>query len=199
MWFTVKKLKKNIWGIGELKHFEEVISYLIVGKNNCLLIDTGLGIKNIKNELDKITNKPIIVINTHFHFDHIGGNKLFNNIIKTSKKRIINICPFKFKIIRTPGHSPDSICIYEKSRRWLFSGDTLYPGPIYLHLKESSLNDYKKGLKKLLKLKISRIFPAHNDFSFPKGNIKKIYKTISGKKDLKNKEIIDKKTSLLIK
>lgn len=198
MWFTIKKLNKYIYGIGEFKHPEEVISYLIVCENKNLLIDTGLGIKNISKIITKISKNPITVINTHSHFDHIGGNKYFKNIISIIPK-IIKIEPFVFEIIKTPGHSPDSICLFEMKKSWLFSGDTLYPAPIYLHLKESNLNDYKKSIKKLLKLKITKIFPAHDDFSFPKKNLNKIYKLLTSGKKLKKKEIIDNRTSLLLK
>lgn len=199
MWFTIKKINKYVWGIGEFKHFEEVISYLVLGKNKALLFDTGLGIKNIKKEVIKITNLPITVVNSHNHFDHVGGNKFFKKILLINSLESIKVDPFEFKVIKTPGHSPDSICLYEKSKKWLFSGDTLYPGPIYLHLKESSLINYKKSLSKLIELKILKIFPAHNNFSFSKKNIKKIYELITKKKNLNNKEIIDKETSLLIK
>jgi glyoxylase-like metal-dependent hydrolase (beta-lactamase superfamily II) len=199
MWFTVKKINKNIWGIGEFKHPEEVISYLILGKKRTLLFDTGLGIENIQTEVKKITSMPVVVINSHSHFDHVGGNHLFKKILNPKKTKSIALDPFKFKIIKAPGHSPDSICLYESKKQWLFSGDTLYPGPIYLHLRESSLSDYKKTLKKLLKLKISKIFPAHNDFYFPKKNLKRIYQIISTKKILQKREKIDDKTSLLLK
>src|SRR3989344_7185679 len=104
-WFTVKQINENIWGVGEFKHFEEVISYLIIGQKKALLFDTGLGIKNIKEEILKITNLPIVVINSHNHFDHVGGNKLFNKILNPSKQRIIELNPFSFEIIHTPGHS----------------------------------------------------------------------------------------------
>jgi glyoxylase-like metal-dependent hydrolase (beta-lactamase superfamily II) len=198
MWFTIKKINKFVWGIGEFNHFEKVISYLILGKNKALLFDTGLGIKNIKKEVFKITKLPVVVVNSHDHFDHLGGNKFFNEILNTDFLRFIHINPFEFEVVKTPGHSPDSICLYEKKKKWLFSGDTLYPGPIYLHLKESNLPEYVKSLRKLMKYKITKIFSAHNDFLFPKKNINKIYDLISNKKNLKKKEIIDKETSLLI-
>lgn len=198
MWFTVKKIQKQIYGIGEFEHPEEVISYLIVGKKRNLLIDTGLGIQNILKVVSEISLNPVAVINTHSHFDHIGGNKYFKNFIN-KKSAKIEIKPFVFQILKTPGHSPDSICLFEKNRGWLFSGDTLYPAPIYLHLKESNLKDYKKSLKKLLKLKISRIFPGHDNFRFPVSNIFKIFKLLTRKKNLKKKEFIDKQTSLLLK
>ncbi|PIV09417.1 hypothetical protein COS31_02425 [Candidatus Roizmanbacteria bacterium CG02_land_8_20_14_3_00_36_15] len=198
-WFTKKQIKPNIWAIAEFEHSEEVISYLILGNNKALLFDTGLGIKNIKEVILNITSLPIVVLNSHSHFDHVGGNKLFEKILNHKIIKTLIIKPFSFQIIKTPGHTPDSICLYEKNKHWLFSGDTLYPGPIYLHLKESNLNDYKKSLLKLTKIKISKIFPAHNNFFFPKNNVKKIYNILLKKKKLDNKERIDKETSLLIK
>jgi len=198
-WFTKKQIKPNILAIAEFEHSEEVISYLILGNNKALLFDTGLGIKNIKEVILNITSLPIVVLNSHSHFDHVGGNKLFEKILNHKIIKTLIIKPFSFQIIKTPGHTPDSICLYEKNKHWLFSGDTLYPGPIYLHLKESNLNDYKKSLLKLTKIKISKIFPAHNNFFFPKNNVKKIYNILLKKKKLDNKERIDKETSLLIK
>ncbi len=197
-WFTVRKVVPNIWGIAELEHFEEVISYLIVGEEKALLFDTGLGIKNIKNEIKKITNKSITVINSHSHFDHIGGNKLFKNVLDPILTHTIKLKPFLFKVIKTPGHSPDSVCLYEPGNKWLFSGDTLYPGPIYLHLPESDIEDYKQSLKQLLVLKVNKIFPAHNDFKMDVNTIGKI-NVILRQKSNDKKIRIDHCTSLLIK
>lgn len=42
-----------------------------------MLIDTGLGISNIYDEVVKLTDKPIIAVSTHIHWDHIGGHKYF--------------------------------------------------------------------------------------------------------------------------
>lgn len=42
-----------------------------------MLIDTGLGISNIYDEVVKLTDKPIIAVATHIHWDHIGGHKYF--------------------------------------------------------------------------------------------------------------------------
>ncbi len=54
-------------------------SYLLIG-TSALLIDTGLGIDNIKEVIDTITNLPIKVVTTHVHWDHIGGHHLFSHI-----------------------------------------------------------------------------------------------------------------------
>ena len=48
--------------------------YLVVGEEKALLIDTGFGMGSLKAVVDKLTDKPIILVNTHGHPDHGGGN-----------------------------------------------------------------------------------------------------------------------------
>lgn len=207
---TVKKLKENIYWFGEFYHFEKVISYLIIWKEKALLFDTGMGIFDMKKEVEKITSLPIIVINSHSHFDHIWWNYLFDNVLvldnslikqvsinwidkyaitenycdeKFFKKPdffnlvnfkingfkytgllsdfdIVDIEPYKLRVIYTPGHSNDHICLYEENNWYLFSGDLIYNWWIYI---ENYL-DYANSIKKLSKLDIKYIFPGHNDF-----------------------------------
>ena len=82
-WFEVYKIDDEIYAIYEPGHFEEVMSFLVVGTDNALLFDTGLGIGNIKHVVDELTDRDIIVLNSHTHFDHIGGNHLFDVIYGT--------------------------------------------------------------------------------------------------------------------
>lgn len=76
-WFTIDKIDEKTFIISEYRHWEETHCYLLIGENKCLLIDTGLGICNIYNEVTKLTNKPVIAVATHIHWDHIGGHKYF--------------------------------------------------------------------------------------------------------------------------
>lgn len=79
-WFTIEKIDDMTYAISEYKHWEKFHSYLLLGRDQALLIDTGLGISNIKKIVDEITNLPILVATTHIHWDHIGGHKYFDNI-----------------------------------------------------------------------------------------------------------------------
>ena len=79
-WFTIEKIDNTTFAISEYGHWERVHSYLLIGSEFALLIDTGLGIGNIKTEIDKLTTLPIKVITTHAHWDHIGGHSMFNMI-----------------------------------------------------------------------------------------------------------------------
>jgi Zn-dependent hydrolases, including glyoxylases len=76
-WFTIDRIDAGTYIISEYRHWEETHCYLLNGTERSLLIDTGLGICNIKNEVDKLTDKPITAIATHIHWDHIGGHKYF--------------------------------------------------------------------------------------------------------------------------
>lgn len=51
--------------------------YLVLGEEKALLIDTGFGLGSLKAVVDKLTDLPIILVNTHGHPDHGGGNAEF--------------------------------------------------------------------------------------------------------------------------
>jgi glyoxylase-like metal-dependent hydrolase (beta-lactamase superfamily II) len=67
-------------------------------------------------------------------------------------------------IIATPGHTPDSICLFDRANGLLFSGDTYYPGPIWLYRPETDLAAYGKSVRRLatLQLQVRLVLGAHN-------------------------------------
>ncbi|MFA9556691.1 MBL fold metallo-hydrolase [Evansella sp. AB-rgal1] len=79
-WFTIQKINTNTYAISEYGHWEKVHSFLLMGKEKAILIDTGLGIDNIKRVTDQLTTLPIEVITTHVHTDHIGSHGEFEKI-----------------------------------------------------------------------------------------------------------------------
>ena len=79
-WFSVEKIDVDTFVISEYKHWEETHCYLLIGTKFAILIDTGLGVANIKSVVEKITSLPILVITTHIHWDHIGGHKYFKDM-----------------------------------------------------------------------------------------------------------------------
>jgi glyoxylase-like metal-dependent hydrolase (beta-lactamase superfamily II) len=79
-WFEVYKVAKDTFAIYEPHQSEEVISYLILGKQKAILFDTGMGISDIKKVVEQLTKLPIIVLNSHTHNDHVGGNWEFKTI-----------------------------------------------------------------------------------------------------------------------
>ncbi len=79
-WFELYEVKADTFALLEPRHDEEVISYLVLGTERAVLIDTGMGIDNIQTEVERLTDLPVIVVNTHAHFDHVGDNHRFGEI-----------------------------------------------------------------------------------------------------------------------
>lgn len=101
-WFTVEKIDFNTYAISEYKHWEETHCYLLIGTDKALLIDTGLGISNIKSVVDKITKLPLEIVSTHVHWDHIGGHEFFKNIAvyETEQEWISSKFPISLQIVK---------------------------------------------------------------------------------------------------
>ena len=51
--------------------------YLLIGDEKAVLIDTLYGFGDLRQIVESITDKPVMVINTHGHFDHTGGNSFW--------------------------------------------------------------------------------------------------------------------------
>ncbi len=80
-WFEVYRARPGVFAIYEPHQWEEVISYLIVGQERALLFDTGLGIGKMRNVVSGLTRLPVTVLNSHTHFDHVGGNADFSDVL----------------------------------------------------------------------------------------------------------------------
>ncbi len=68
------------------------------------------------------------------------------------------------EIIATPGHTPDAVCLLDRSAGLLFTGDTYYPGPIYLFSPETNLDAYGASIQRLAALapRLKMVLGAHN-------------------------------------
>jgi glyoxylase-like metal-dependent hydrolase (beta-lactamase superfamily II) len=212
-WFEVYKVAPATFAIYEPYQAEEVISYLIVGTKQALLFDTGMGIGNIKAIVARLTSRPIVVLNSHTHDDHVGGNWQFPFIYgmdtaftranakgsredaqaEIGKEQVCGALPKNFdpakystklwkislfvhngfkvnlggrtiEIISAPGHTPDSISLIDRGNGLLFTGDTFYPGEIWLYRPETDFPAYLASVKKLAALapEIKLLLGAHN-------------------------------------
>jgi glyoxylase-like metal-dependent hydrolase (beta-lactamase superfamily II) len=73
---------------------------------------------------------------------------------------------FEFEVLWTPGHSPGHICLYERERKFILTGDhVLYDTTPHVGFNPQSgdnpLGDYISSLKKLERLKVNFILPGH--------------------------------------
>ena len=80
-WFGVRKVEDGVFALIEANQFQETVSYLILGSERALMFDTGLGMSPIRQVAEQITSLPIVVVNSHTHYYHVGGNAEFDRIL----------------------------------------------------------------------------------------------------------------------
>ncbi|MFL2715463.1 MAG: hydroxyacylglutathione hydrolase [Gammaproteobacteria bacterium] len=121
-------------------------SYLIIDEinNNACVVDPSEA-EPIINFIEKNNINLKYILNTHHHFDHIGGNidlkKKYNSIVvgyKDDANRIPEIDilvednqlwkaeNFQAKIMHIPGHTTGHISFYFFKEKLIFTGDTLF-------------------------------------------------------------------------
>ena len=79
-WFEVYRIRSGVFAIYEPRQAEETIGYLIVGAQRALLFDSGMGIGDVREVTAELTKLPVVVLNSHTHFDHVGGNWQFDTV-----------------------------------------------------------------------------------------------------------------------
>lgn len=85
-WFEVLKLPNGVYAFWEPGHADAVNSFLITGSSRHVLYDTGLGFSSIGKAveevmgLEQLPTLPLMVVNSHNHLDHNGGNRDFPQV-----------------------------------------------------------------------------------------------------------------------
>jgi len=158
--------------------------YVLLSKNEALVIDPGGGLKEILKEIEKKKSKLKYIILTHGHWDHLlaapklkketgakilthEGEKDFikfkvDKFLKEGEE--IKIGEISLEIIHTPGHTKGSICLLGDGL--IFTGDTIFKdGYGRTDLAGGSQKDLENSLKKLSKILKSgmKIYPGHGE------------------------------------
>ena len=78
---------------------------------------------------------------------------------------IIDLGNITLEVIHTPGHSPGSICLYERNKKWLFSGDTVFAYGAFgrVDLPGGNPKQLVESIEKLSKLDVENLYPGHED------------------------------------
>lgn len=144
--------------------------YVLEENNKCLVIDPGDEYNKIKKVID---DKVVVgVIITHYHFDHIGALNYFDKSLILDKNNLeekeYNIDNFKFEVIYTPGHKEDSITIYFKDSKVMFTGDFIFKNGIgRIDLPGGNYSDMINSLNKMKKYdKDIMVYPGHGDKTY---------------------------------
>lgn len=207
-WFKVQEMAGDLWALDD--NGQDTI-YLVQGKAKALLIDTGLGIGDLAQTVASLTSLPLIVVNTHGHPDHVGGDYQFENIyiagedislldscfygehrnwvleqflkgqleksdmeswLARKPQKVNTIQPGDsfdlgervIKVIAVPGHTSGCIGLLDENNRYLFTGDSVLAGTVWMHLPESlPLHLFRQSLNQLNSLadQFDKLLPGH--------------------------------------
>ncbi|MFG1813736.1 MBL fold metallo-hydrolase [Kribbella sp. NPDC049174] len=129
-------------------NFEGPFIYLLLGTERALLLDTGTGHAKLRPVVDGLlSGQRLIVAHTHSHGDHVGGDAEFDDVVGKSAEDVatyfgvgdwpndvvqLDLGDRVLDIVPIPGHHASHIAVYDRTTRLLFSGDSLYPGRLYV-------------------------------------------------------------------
>lgn len=172
------------FGEGSWRIEDNVVrAFLFTGTQRALLVDTGFGTGNIRQVVESLTDKPVMLVNTHGDEDHIGCNALFDAAYMHPSEMafyyenapsgaaahplwegdIIDLGGRSFEVILIPGHTPGSIALLDRENRLLVAGDSISETPIFMFGNIRNIHAYIASMKKLKTFSDSfdTIYPSH--------------------------------------
>lgn len=147
----------------------ETNCYLLISGSEMAIVDPGGDPDMILDEIKKTGLVPKYIINTHSHFDHVLANeeikrKTGAEILVLKEDDKARIGEEILKVISTPGHSQDSICLLGED--FVLTGDTLFKdGYGRTDLAGGSEKEIQESLERLAKILKpgTKIYPGHGE------------------------------------
>ena len=110
------KIDEKTWAISFMNGSENM--YLLEGEHKALLLDTGFGVGNLRAYIERLTDKPIIAANTHFHPDHAAGNGEFKQVYmsynaKADENSVLGEGAVPFDLSKLPYPSYERLLLHD--------------------------------------------------------------------------------------
>jgi hydroxyacylglutathione hydrolase len=133
--------------------YEKPFLYLIFGADKALLWDTGSRNSRVREAVDRLMDRwlkansktaiPLLILHSHGHGDHVAGDPQFTARPDTTFLKPDLAAPSTLELggrpldlLPIPGHTADSIALYDRRTAILLTGDTVYPGRLYVSAKQ---------------------------------------------------------------
>lgn len=177
-----RQLDEHTWiGNGHRVYNESL--YLVEGNSRALLIDAGARIPGLDQIVAKITTKPVTMMLTHAHGDHVGGVGPFpevylnagdmpivpNNMRSYTGRiryltdgEVIDLGGREIEVIFTPGHTAGSATFFDKANHYGFSGDAFGSTNLLVFTNLSTVMYTAERIENYMKKNDIRfLFPGH--------------------------------------
>lgn len=177
-----RQIDEHTWiGNGHRCYNESL--YLVEGDDRAVLIDAGTNIPKLDKIVAGITSKPVTLMLTHGHGDHVGGAKPFTEVwvapadepmFKGNVRRykgeikhltdgqIIDLGGRQLEVMYTPGHTSGSVTFFDKANHYGFSGDAFGSTNLLVFTYLSNVVASATKVEKYIKDNdIKFLFPGH--------------------------------------
>ncbi|MCA9623425.1 MAG: MBL fold metallo-hydrolase, partial [Myxococcales bacterium] len=144
-------------------HFEAPFIYVLLGESMAFVQDTGTGNADVHGAVMAVVegwasdhglaSLPVLVTHSHSHGDHVGGDGAFQGdpdttVVGTSLAAVESAFGFQswpddhvsldlggrtLDVLAIPGHQTAHVAVYDRRHQLLLTGDTLYPGRLYIN------------------------------------------------------------------
>ncbi len=177
-----RQLDDHTWiGNGHRTYNESL--YLVEGNDRAVLIDAGTRVPGLDKIVAGITSKPVTMILTHGHGDHVGGVGPFPEVwigpadeqmLRNSQRRYqgqikhltdgetIDLGGRKLEVMFTPGHTSGSVTFFDKANHYGFSGDAFGSTNLLVFTYLSNVKASAAKVEKYMKDNDIRfLYPGH--------------------------------------
>ncbi len=217
VWYAVERLADGVTHIYEphIRPFYRCNIWHVRGRERDMLVDSGMGVVPLRNQVALLAEHPVLAVASHTHFDHIGGHHEFSEravhraeadimaapdrdrtladlyvrdaadaelftmlppapyrsndyaVAPAPATRIledgdvIDLGDRHFRVMHLPGHSPGGLAFWEAATGILFSGDTVYDGPLVDAAYHSDIDDYVHSMERLRSLPVHAVHGGH--------------------------------------
>jgi len=172
-------------------NFEKPFLYLLFGESSAMLVDTGAKQANVAAAVDDVVQRwsarhggravALVVVHSHGHGDHVAGDEQFRGrpnttLVAASAAALTTFFGLKewpdapgiyslsgrtIDVIPIPGHEPASIALYDRRTALLLTGDTLYPGRLYVRDAAAFAASVQRLVAFTRDKPVAHIFGAH--------------------------------------
>lgn len=186
--YEYTKVRENIWQIAE---DDGVCCTLVKGSEMAVLIDTGYGRRNLRAFVETNVTTPYIVINSHGHPDHIGGNHWFDAVYSLKKEwdvirhfeenepmvyelkeiqigQHISLGNLNIVVVSLAGHTKGSVGFIVQEEKLLIAGDALNEGVWLFNYGSLSMMNLYETIKSTMKLDFSTYLCGHSNKEYNK-------------------------------
>lgn len=190
--YDYTKIRENIWQIAD---DDGVYCTLIQGRDLAVLVDTGYGKRDLRAFVEACVHTPYMVIDSHGHPDHIGGNDRFDVVYAAKEEwevikyfeeskpvsyRLKEIQPgerislgdIHLKVISLAGHTQGSIGLIVEEEKLLIAGDALNEGLWLFNYGSLSMRQLYATIAETLKLDFDSYLCGHSDREYPKEKLR---------------------------